>query len=167
MKKAGWSSIGDNNMTTRMALPRRLRSQGEAENRELCGPALQKYVHVSDKDLPSSTGKRRSRRVSFSKDGNPQRAGDSRRQGDGAQRGRNARMPKRGKNCQASHRHNPSGEERQGVGGISPLGRPCLVSPQRSLALSRKGRPATAQHRHPANPPRPPTSFTLVTPSLK
>lgn len=54
MKKAGWSSIGDNNMTTRMALPRRLRSQGETENRELCGPAPQKYVHVSDKDLPSS-----------------------------------------------------------------------------------------------------------------
>lgn len=54
--------------------------------------------------------------MSFSKDGNPQRAGDSRRQGDGAQRGRNARMPKRGKNWQASHRHNPSGEERQGVG---------------------------------------------------
>lgn len=54
MQKAGWSSIGDTNMTTRMALPRRLRSQGVAENRELCGPALQKYFHVSDKDLPSS-----------------------------------------------------------------------------------------------------------------
>lgn len=32
-----------------MALPRRPRSQGEAKNRELCGPARQKYFHVSDK----------------------------------------------------------------------------------------------------------------------
>lgn len=28
----------------------------------------------------------------------------------------NARMPKRGKNCQSSHRHSPSGEENQSGG---------------------------------------------------
>lgn len=32
-----------------MALPRRRRSLGKAENRGLCGPACQKYFHVSDK----------------------------------------------------------------------------------------------------------------------
>lgn len=34
----------------------------------------------------------------------------------GGMTGRNARMPKRGKNCQSSHRHSPSGEEKQRVG---------------------------------------------------
>lgn len=53
-----------------------------------------------------------------SKDGTVQRAGDSRRQGVGeGMTGRNARMPKRGWSCQASHRHSPSGEERQRVVG--------------------------------------------------
>lgn len=36
--------------------------------------------------------------------------------GLGGMMGRNARMPKRGKNCQPSYRHSPSGEERQRVG---------------------------------------------------
>lgn len=48
MQRAGWSTTGDNNMTTRVALPRRPRSKREAENRELCGPARQKYFHLSD-----------------------------------------------------------------------------------------------------------------------
>lgn len=36
-------------MTTHMALPRRCRSLGKAENRGLCGPARQKNVLMSDK----------------------------------------------------------------------------------------------------------------------
>lgn len=38
------------------------------------------------------------------------------RGGGGCMMRRNARMPKRGKNCQSSHRHSPSGEEKQSVG---------------------------------------------------
>ncbi|KAK1899055.1 Histone-lysine N-methyltransferase PRDM16, partial [Dissostichus eleginoides] len=116
------------------------------------------HEEASPDSCIKKTGKRRSRRVSFSKDGNPQRAGDSRRQGDGAQRGRNARMPKRGKNCQASHRHNPSGEERQGVGSTGealsrlPTAQPGTV-PQ---GTSRNG---TAQT--PCQPPSPPHQLHL------
>lgn len=36
--------------------------------------------------------------------------------GGGCMMRRNARMPKRGKNCQSSRRHSPSGEEKQSVG---------------------------------------------------
>lgn len=53
-------------------------------------------------------------KVSLREDGVAQRVRDSRRQGvGGGMAGRNARMPKRGKNCQAAHRHGPSVEERQ------------------------------------------------------
>ncbi|KAL6119877.1 prdm16 [Pungitius sinensis] len=53
--------------------------------------------------------------------------------------------------------------------GISPLGRPCLVSPQRSLALSREATSRGGTAQTPCQPPHhlAPTSFTLVTPSLK
>lgn len=44
---AGWSSVGDNNMTTCMALPRRPISQGETENRELCGPYMSSSCHMN------------------------------------------------------------------------------------------------------------------------
>lgn len=50
MQRACWRCIGDNNMTTHTVLPQRLRARlGEAENRGLCGPARQKYFHMSDK----------------------------------------------------------------------------------------------------------------------
>lgn len=55
MQRAGWSSTGDNNMTTLMPLPRRPGKKGRAGELKLCGPSHQKYFHVSDDGDKSSS----------------------------------------------------------------------------------------------------------------